>query len=232
MSAPIVIAVDGPAGSGKSSVCRGVAQQMGLQYLDTGAMYRAMTLAVLQADQDPGNADAVRALLPSVVITSVTDPAAPAILLNGQNVSAAVRGPDVTAAVSAVSAIPEVRLAMVALQRAEVSRTLSDGVGIVVEGRDIGSVVLPDASVKVFLTADPQVRAQRRASETAGAEVSVTQAQLQARDALDAGRKVSPMTRAEDAVEIDTTELTLPEVVEAVCAHVLGIRGQSSETSS
>lgn len=222
MPAPMVIAVDGPAGSGKSSVSRGVAQQLGLHYLDTGAMYRAMTLAVLQADQDPRDADSVRALLADVAITSVTDPMAPAILLNGENVSAAVRGADVTGAVSAVSAIPEVRQAMVNLQRAEVKRALDRGVGMVVEGRDIGSVVLPDATVKVFLTADPQVRAQRRAAETAGAEVASTQVQLQERDAQDAGRQTSPMTQPADAVVIDTSELSLAEVIEAVCARALG----------
>ena len=230
MPAPFVIAVDGPAGSGKSSVCRGVAEQLNLQYLDTGAMYRAVTLAVLQADVDPGDSDAVRALLPEVTITSVTDPRAPAILLNGQNVSSAVRGQDVTAAVSSVSAVPEVRQAMVTLQRAEVSRALDQGLGVVVEGRDIGSVVLPDAALKVFLTADPQVRAQRRAAETAGAEIAATQAQLQARDAHDAGRQASPMTQPPDAVVIDTSKLSLAEVIDAVCAQALGIQSITNGT--
>ena len=221
----MVIAVDGPAGSGKSSVCRGVAQRLDLQYLDTGAMYRAITLAVLQAGGDPANADQVKAVLGKTAIASVTDPMAPAILLDGQNVSAAVRGPDVTAAVSAVSAIPEVRQAMVDLQRAEVRRAQESQQGIVVEGRDIGSVVLPDAHLKIFLTADASVRAQRRAAEIDGAEVAATQVQLETRDALDAGREVSPMTQARDAVIFDTTSLTLPEVIDAVCAQALGIQG-------
>ena len=221
----MVIAVDGPAGSGKSSVCRGVAQRLDLQYLDTGAMYRAITLAVLQAGGDPANADQVKAVLGKTAIASVTDPMAPAILLDGQNVSAAVRGPDVTAAVSAVSAIPEVRQAMVDLQRAEVRRAQESQQGIVVEGRDIGSVVLPDAHLKIFLTADASVRAQRRAAEIDGAEVAATQVQLETRDALDAGREVSPMTQARDAVIVDTTSLTLPEVIDAVCAQALGIQG-------
>ncbi|MFM8350789.1 MAG: (d)CMP kinase [Actinomycetales bacterium] len=232
MPAPIVIAVDGPAGSGKSSVCRGVARELGLRYLDTGAMYRAMTLAVIDAGLDAGDANAVRGVLPSVSITSVTDPMTPAILLNGQNVTTQVRGEDVTAAVSAVSAIAEVRQALVTLQRSEVDRAAQDGSGIVVEGRDIGSVVLPDATVKIFLTADPQVRAERRAAETVGAEVGSTQAQLQARDAQDAGRQTSPMTQPADALVIDTTALSLAEVIEVVCAHVLHTQADSDGGNS
>ncbi len=232
MSAPIVIAVDGPAGSGKSSVCRGVAQELNLQYLDTGAMYRALTLAVLEAGQDPRNADAVRDVLRTVSIASVTDPTTPAVLVNGQNVTTQVRGEDVTAAVSAVSAIAEVRQALVNLQRSEVKRAAEAGSGIVVEGRDIGSVVLPDATVKIFLTADPQVRAERRAAETVGAEVGATQAQLQARDAQDAGRQTSPMTQAADALVIDTTALSLSEVIQAVCAEILQTQADSGGATS
>jgi cytidylate kinase len=232
MPAPIVIAVDGPAGSGKSSVCRGVARELGLKYLDTGAMYRAMTLAVIDAGLDPGDANAVRGVLRTVSITSVTDPRTPAILLNGQNVTTQVRRQDVTAAVSAVSAIAEVRQALVTLQRSEVDRAAQDGSGIVVEGRDIGSVVLPDATVKIFLTADPQVRAERRAAETVGAEVGATQAQLQARDAQDAGRQTSPMTQPADAFVIDTTALSLAEVIEVVCAHVLRSQADSDGENS
>ncbi len=229
MQSPIVIAVDGPAGSGKSSVCRGVAQRLDLRYLDTGAMYRAMTLAVLRAGIDPRDAPGVCGLLPQVQLSICTDPKAPAIALNGDDVTAAVRGADVTAAVSAVSAVPEIRSAMVDAQRAEVAKAVFDNVGIVVEGRDIGSVVLPDASVKIFLTADPQIRAQRRAAETDGAEVATTAALLQARDAHDAGRQASPMTQAPDAKVVDTSALSLSEVIDVVCAHVPALRTTNVE---
>lgn len=215
----MVIAIDGPAGSGKSSVSRAVASQLGLKYLDTGAMYRAVTWAVVQAGIDPDDAKAVASFMdgdkaPQVV--SGTDPQNPTILVDGIDVAEPIRGATVTDAVSAVSAVPTVRAHLVDRQRHHVQ---DSDVGIVVEGRDIGSVVLPDADVKVFLTADPSVRAQRRAAERIeGRDDSphATETALKARDAKDSARAVSPLTRADGAIEIDTTHLSFDEVVDAV----------------
>jgi len=211
----LVIAVDGPSGSGKSSTARGVATRLGLRYLDTGAMYRAMTWALLERQIDVEDSDAVTATAPGVVIEPGTDPLAPTIRADGVDVSIPIRGPAVTAAVSAVSAVPQVRRWLVRLQR----RIIGDG-GIVVEGRDIGSVVVPDAAVKIFLVADPVARAARRAAEQgrSSADVTLTQQDMARRDRLDSSRRASPLTRAPDAVVIDTTEQTLEDTVEQVVA--------------
>jgi cytidylate kinase len=226
---PVIIAVDGTAGSGKSSVCRGVASRLGLQYLDTGAMYRAMTWAVLHAGIDVHESAAVAAHAPGVVLTSGTDPAAPTIHVGDADVTVAVRGADVTAAVSAVSAVPAVRQALVAQQQAAVARAVAAGSGIVVEGRDITTVVLPDADLKLFVTADPAVRAARRAAQDVelgrtDVDVNATEAALRARDATDSRREASPLTQAPDAVVVDTSHVTLAEsiaqVVDLVGARV------------
>ena len=173
MSAPartgVVVAIDGPSGSGKSSTSRGVAARLGLRYLDTGAMYRAITWWMLGHDvsvDDPA-AVAVRCAEPEIV--SGTDPADPTITVDGVDVAAAIRTPEVTGAVSAVSAVPQVRARLLDLQRAVI-----DGGDIVVEGRDIGSAVAPDAEVKVYLTADPAARAARRAAEEGGSDLTAT----------------------------------------------------------
>ena len=217
------VAVDGPAGSGKSSVCRGTATRLGMRYLDTGAMYRAMTWAMLDAGVDVDDAAAVTSAASHVVLASGTDPSCPTISVNGVDVSEPIRSATVTAAVSAVSAVPEVRELLVSLQRAEVAA--AGDAGIVVEGRDIGTVVLPDAPVKIFLTADPAVRALRRAkedSERTQADVSVeaTQQALVARDAKDSSRATSPLTQAADAIVVDTTELNLEQVITEVINQV------------
>jgi len=188
-----VIAVDGPAGSGKSSVCRGVAQRLGLRYLDTGAMYRAMTWAMLDAGVDVDDAAAVAERGADVTILSGTDPKAPTIHVGTTDVSGPIRGDEVTAAVSAVSAVPAVRERLVAIQRSEVEQARAAGVGIVVEGRDITTVVLPDADLKVFITADAAVRARRRAAQDVvlgkdGVDVGQTHSALLERDAKDSGR--------------------------------------------
>ena len=224
MRAP-VIAVDGPAGSGKSSVCRAVAARLGLRYLDTGAMYRAMTWAMLDAGIDVDDADAVARHAESVHIISGTDPAEPTIHVAETDVSGPIRGDDVTGAVSAVSAMPSVRERLVAIQRAEVAAAHAAGDGIVVEGRDITTVVLPDADVRVFITADPAVRAARRAAQDEGlgkdgVDVQQTQTDLLARDAKDSNREASPLVLAPDAVVVDTTGLTLDESIDRVCALV------------
>lgn len=224
MRAP-VIAVDGTAGSGKSSVCRGVASARGLRYLDTGAMYRAVTWAVLEANADPHDADAVAAIADEVVLISGTDPAAPTIHVVDVDVTTAVRGDAVTAAVSAVSAVPAVRARLVAVQREVVDAARADAFGVVVEGRDITTVVLPDADLKLFVTADPAVRAARRAAQDAEREgehpdVAVTEAQLRARDAKDSSRDMSPLAQAADAVVVDTSHVTLDESIAQVIALV------------
>lgn len=217
MSAPEAIAVDGPAGSGKSSVCRGAARELGARYLDTGAMYRAMTWAVLHAGIDPADADAVAAFSAQPLIESGTDPLKPTIRVDGHDVAIEIRGPEVTAAVSPVSAVAQVRARLVALQRRAVEDAAAAGVPIVVEGRDIGTVVLPDAGLKIFLTADPAERARRRAAEQGSDDVDAAQASLERRDALDSSRKESPLTQAADAIVLDTTALSLEQVIARVC---------------
>lgn len=223
-----VIAVDGPAGSGKSSVCRAVAGRLGYRYLDTGAMYRAMTWAMLHEGVDVDDAVAVAQAATGVRIVSGTDPAAPTIQVGEADVAGPIRGDDVTGAVSAVSAVPSVREQLVALQRAEVERARREGRGIIVEGRDITTVVLPDADLKVFITADPSVRASRRALQDAGlgkpaVDVAQTESALRERDAKDSSREASPLAQAPDAVLLDTTELTLDEVVERFVGLVSGL---------
>ncbi len=204
----LVIAMDGPSGSGKSSVSKGVARALDLRYLDTGAMYRAMTWWMLREGVPVEDPAAVAARAGEPVLRSGTDPEDPAISVDGTDVSQPIRGPEVTGAVSAVAAVPEVRRRLVALQR----EIIGAG-GIVVEGRDIGTVVAPDARVKIYLTASAEARAQRRSKELTGANISATQADMARRDRLDSTRKADPLARAADAVEVDTTSLTLPEVI-------------------
>jgi cytidylate kinase len=214
------VALDGPSGSGKSTVARGVARALGWRYVDTGATYRAVTLAVLRAGADPADADAVRAVAARTVVDLATDPDRPVVLLDGDDVSTHVRGAAVTAAVSAVSAVPEVRAQLVGLQR-----ELAGTDGAVVEGRDIASVVLPAAAVKVYLDASPAERARRRAgdrdvgvaaADTAGALHDAVAADLARRDALDSGRAASPLAVADGAVVLDSSALDAAAVVARV----------------
>ncbi|MFD1828029.1 (d)CMP kinase [Mumia zhuanghuii] len=212
---PAVIALDGPSGSGKSSTARGVATHLGLAYLDTGAMYRAMTWAVLERGVDVEDPVAVAAAAADVDILSGTDPQAPTIAADGVDVSGPIRTQRVTDAVSQVSRVPEVRQRLVALQR----ETIAASDGIVIEGRDIGTVVAPDARLKLFLVADTAARAARRAAEQGqpeAAHVEATAASLQRRDAIDSSRTTSPLAKADDAIELDTTHLTLDEVIDEV----------------
>ncbi len=206
----LVIAMDGPSGSGKSSAAKGVARRLGLRYLDTGAMYRAMTWWMLAQGVDVEDAAAVAALVGRPEIVSGTDPSAPTISVDGQDVSGPIRTTEVTGAVSAVSRVPEVRSRLVDLQR----EIMAAG-DIVVEGRDIGSVVAPDATIKVYLTASEDARAARRAKELAADQAATLAAQAR-RDRLDSTRTTSPLTKADDAVEIDSTELGLEDVIDAV----------------
>lgn len=215
MRSNVVVAIDGPSGSGKSSTSRGVATRLGLRYLDTGAMYRAMTWFMLQEGVDVHDPAAVAARVTDPEIVSGTDPQGPTITVDGTDVAQAIRREDVTGAVSPVSAVPEVRARLLELQR----EAIGDG-GIVVEGRDIGSVVWPQAEVKVFLTADPGARAARRAAEEGGSDVAATEQSLLARDKIDSGRATAPLTMPDGAHHVDTTPYTLDEVVEQVAALV------------
>ncbi len=215
MSRSPVIAIDGPSGSGKSSTSRGVAARLGLRYLDTGAMYRAMTWWLLRQGVDVHDAAAIAARVDGPEILSGTDPLGPTIMVDGIDVGLAIRSDEVNAAVSPVSAVPEVRARLVELQR----EAIGDG-GIVVEGRDIGSVVAPDADVKVYLTADAAARAERRAAEAGARDVEATRDSLLARDRIDSSRAASPLVMAEGAVHIDGTAYTLDEVIDLVVSLV------------
>jgi len=207
-----VIAVDGPAGSGKSSAARGVARALGLRYLDTGAMYRALTWWLLSRGLDTTDPGTVARHAREPVIEVGTDPDAPAITVGGVDVSGPIRTREVSNAVSAVASVPQVREHLIAMQREIIARNSGPGGGIVAEGRDIGTVVAPQAPVKVFLTASESERAQRRTADLAvdpGATVSVTQREQLRRDRADAPQTVM----ADDAVEIDSTSLSLDEVI-------------------
>lgn len=216
MGSRVIVAVDGPSGSGKSSTSRGVAARLGLRYLDTGAMFRALTWSMLQHGVDVEDPDAVAAHAGDAELQSGTDPEAPTITVDGVDVAVPIRSAEVTATVSAVSAVPAVRARLLAEQRA----IIGDG-GIVVEGRDIGTVVVPDAPVKVFLTAAVDTRAVRRTAElTVGTDAGQTERDLLRRDRLDSGRAHAPLAMAPDAVRIDTTSHTLDEVIGIVVALV------------
>jgi cytidylate kinase len=217
----LVIAIDGPSGSGKSSVSRAVATELGLDYLDTGSMYRAMTWYLQDLGIDITDPQSVVSAAKSEVIQPSIDPSEPGIRVSGKDVSVVIRGPEVTQGVSAVSAVPAVRELMVALQREIAANSKS---GIVVEGRDICAVVLPDAPVKLFITADPQARANRRAKET-GHEVSATINDLAKRDLADSTRAASPLEVAPGARVIDTTHMELSEVIAQVVDIARATRG-------
>ena len=226
----LVIAVDGPAGSGKSSAAREVARSLGLRYLDTGAMYRALTWWLLAIRVDIGSAAAVAAQLPGAQIEIGTDPDAPAVSVGGTDVSGPIRTREVSNAVSAVAAVPQVRAYLIAMQREIIARAVAAGQGIVAEGRDVGTVVAPAAPVKVFLTASEAVRARRRSADLAGqpgVTVAVTQAEQARRDRRDAPQ----MARAADAVEIDSTGLGLDEVTREIVGLVMSRTAGAAWTS-
>lgn len=227
---PLVVAMDGPSGTGKSSVSRKLADRLRARYLDTGAMYRVATLRVLRLGVDPADPAAVAAAVAELPLTIGTDPGQELILLAGEDVSDEIRGSVVTRAVSAVSAVPAVRELLVALQR-----ELAAGAGrIVVEGRDIGTVVLPDADAKVYLTASAEARAHRRNQqnirEGRGDDYAGVLADVQRRDTLDSTRAVSPLRPAADAVQVDTSELDMDEVIDAlyrVVGHAVAGNGRT-----
>jgi CMP/dCMP kinase len=207
-----VIAVDGPAGSGKSTAARGVARALGLRYLDTGAMYRALTWWLLSRGLDTADPGTVARHAREPQIEVGTDPEAPTIAVDGVDVSGPIRTREVSNAVSAVASVPQVREHLIARQREIIARNSGPGGGIVAEGRDIGTVVAPQALVKVFLTASESARADRRSAELAvdpGATAAVTQREQLRRDRADAPQTVM----AADAVEIDSTTLSLDKVI-------------------
>lgn len=225
----VSIAIDGPAGSGKSSAAKGLARRLGIEYIDTGAMYRAIAWWMLTngVDVDDPARVAEHATDPEIMIGG--DPDHPIVEVDGVDVTGPIRESSVSDAVSRVSAVAQVRHRLVEVQREMVARAHRSGRGVVMEGRDIGTVVLPDATVKVFLTADVDVRASRRAAENQQRENSSADAErhLQAaranlvdRDSTDSSRAVSPLVKADDAVEIDATSMTLDEVIDAIAALV------------
>ncbi|OBK18900.1 (d)CMP kinase [Mycobacterium asiaticum] len=221
----LVVAIDGPAGTGKSSVSRGLARGLGARFLDTGAMYRIVTLAVLRAGIDPSDSDAVGAAAADVQLSVDYETDDSSFFLAGEDVSSQIRGDDVTRAVSAVSAVPSVRTRLVELQR-----QMAEGQeSIVVEGRDIGTVVFPDAPVKIFLTASAETRAQRRNAQNVRAgltdDYQAVLADVRRRDHLDSTRAVSPLRAAKDAIVVDTSDMTETEVI----AHLLELVTQRSE---
>ena len=209
----MVIAVDGPAGTGKSSVSRGLARALVARYLDTGAMYRIVTLAVLRAGVDLDDTPAIERATADVPLSVGYDPDEDRAYLDAEDVSADIRGGAVTKAVSAVSAVPAVRARLVGLQR-----ELAEGPGsVVVEGRDIGTVVLPDADVKIFLTASAEERARRRNEQNVANghsdDYEAVLADVKRRDHLDSTRAVSPLRTADDALLVDTSDMSEPEVI-------------------
>ncbi len=209
----LVIAIDGPAGSGKSTVAKRLAKALELDYLDTGAMYRSVTFAALARGLDPQDVDEVTAVARAMELRIEADGT---VTVDGFDVTTQIRGPEVTRAVSAIASIPDVRAELVSRQR-EWARRRGGGV---LEGRDIGSVVFPDAHLKVYLSADPEVRAARRAREVSDLDYGTVAADLARRDALDSGRQHDPLKRAEGAIEIDTSALSIDEVVALIVAEI------------
>lgn len=213
MSAPVIIAIDGPAGAGKSTVARRVAAELGIDYLDTGAMYRAVTFGVLSREIDPSDTESVIIVCRDLELSIGVD----RVVVDGVDATSVIRGPEVTSAVSAVAATPAVRQLLVELQRAWI-RERGSGV---VEGRDITTVVLPDADLKLFVTASPRVRAERRVAESGG-DVDAVEAAIAERDRRDETREASPLSISSDAVVIDTSEMSIDDVVADVLARVQG----------
>ena len=212
----LILAVDGPSGTGKSTTCRALAKQLNAKYVDTGAMYRVATLAVLREGVDPADTAAVIAATANLPLGVSDDPDSTEVLLAGEDVSRVIREDEVTRNVSAVSAIPEVRENLVALQR----KLAREAHRAIVEGRDIGTVVLADAPAKAFMTASAEVRAQRRQTQNEKAGIAsdyeTVLADVQRRDAADSSRKASPLRPAEDATLVDTSNMSPEDVLDAL----------------
>ncbi|MBN2823100.1 MAG: (d)CMP kinase [Coriobacteriia bacterium] len=222
----MIVAIDGPAASGKSTVAKTVARRLGYHYLDTGAMYRAIAALAIRREVDLHDADALAELAANEPVTfsyEAGDPVQSAVWVSGLDVTVAIRTPEVDAAVSLVARVPEVRTAMVAQQR-----RLAGGDNAVVEGRDIGTVVFPDAEMKLYLTASAEERARRRHYELSDAghavESSTVREGLDRRDAVDSQREASPLAVADDAIKLDTTGMSIEEVAQRVVELVRGVR--------
>jgi CMP/dCMP kinase len=207
-----IIAIDGPGGSGKSTVARHLAERLGLEFLDTGAMYRAVAFAALRRGIDPSDAEPVAHLVDALELVVGQD----GVMVDGVDATIEIRGPEVTRAVSLVAANPAVRTELRSRQR----EWALGRPGGVVEGRDIGTVVFPEATLKVFLTARADVRAERRSQEVVDLDYETVAADLARRDTLDEGREDSPLAQAEDAVVLDTSGMSIDEVVEALVAEL------------
>jgi CMP/dCMP kinase len=207
-----VIAIDGPAGSGKSTVARRLAEHLGLDYLDTGAMYRAVTFAALRRGIDPADTGPVAELARVVDLDVTTDH----VRVDGVDATIEIRGPEVSRAVSLVAANPEVRVELVRRQR-EWAYERSGGV---MEGRDIGTVVFPDAMLKVYLNARPEVRAERRAAEVSDLDYETVAADMARRDAFDQGREADPLRPAADAIQFDTSDMSIDEIVAELARRI------------
>lgn len=221
----LIIAIDGPAGAGKSSAAKGVSRLLDVDYIDTGAMYRALTWWMLEHDVDIDDPASIASHAEDPQVEITWDPEQSRVCVDGIDVTAAIREQRVSAHVSQVSAVPAIRSRLVQMQRAMAYESARSGRGVVMEGRDIGTVVLPDASVKVFLTADVDVRAARRAAEDQARNLDASAghldsalANLKDRDAIDSSRAASPLTMAPDATLIDATDMSLDEVVAAIAA--------------
>ena len=229
----VVVAIDGPAGAGKSTVARRLADSLGYRFLDTGALYRCVALRALRRGLDLSDEGAIAAVAATVRPVFDDRDGTVRVLTGGEDVTQAIRGPDVSNAVSVIAALPAVRAAILPLQRDFVSANGTAGAlapkGVVAEGRDIGTVVFPDADVKVFLTADPEVRARRRATERGERDVAGVLREIRSRDARDTGRAVAPLRAADDAVTVDSTNETIEAVVAriaAIVAHRLDARSR------
>ena len=209
------IAIDGPAGAGKSTVAKAVAQKLGMIYIDTGAMYRAVGLGAVRRSIDTSNAKAVEGILDMLDISICHSDDGQQIYLNGENVSKEIRLPEISVAASNVAVIPAVRLKLVEIQRA-----LAEKTDVIMDGRDIGTYVLPDAQLKIFLTADPMARAKRRFDELSEKGVATTLDEVYRdmvyRDKNDSGREFAPLHPAEDSILVDSTELSLEETIERI----------------
>ena len=218
------IAIDGPAGAGKSTISKAVAKKLGFVYIDTGAMYRAIGLAAVRRGIETTDAEGVKSILDDVEIGIKHSEGGQLIFLNGEDVSEEIRLPEISVAASNVAVIPEVRLKLVELQRA-----LAEKEDVVMDGRDIGTYVLPDAEVKIFLTASVEERARRRCRELLekGVETDfeAVKADMEYRDKNDSGREFAPLKAAEDSIYLDNTELSIDEAVERICAEAESKRG-------